>query len=158
MPVSIKVSVDGKSEVQRRLRKYANGIEPGQREVIHQAVGVELHSFVMNVFDKEGAHGKGKAWAPLKLGGRYVNGRFTTVYQLLQDTGALRQSYTPLFSPNEMGVGAVSGAKHADLAPLHQFGNEKRNLPARPMLPDDTEALEIATRVYEYFISEAASP
>jgi phage gpG-like protein len=104
----------------------------------------------------------------LKAGGRYVGTgrkradgsreprRFQTVYQILQDTGALRAAYVPLSDRDIAGVGAASVKGHSDLAAAHQFGVAERNLPARPMLPTEETALDIMSRVYGLNIERAA--
>jgi phage gpG-like protein len=141
-----------------KLRKMAAAIAPEERELINEKIGVQLHGEVMRTFESEGATEGRPRWQDLARKGRqrYVTGsdgkrrlgEFQTDYKILQDTGALRQSYFPLFDKDSAGVGAVSGAKHADLAPLHEFGVPARNLPARPMLPEPEYVLGVATTLY----------
>ena len=104
-------------------------------ERTNKKVAIQLYQYVMDVFAAEGAHDGRPAWAPLKAGGRYSKGRFRTAYRLLQDTGQLRQSYEPIYDKTSAGVGSVASRPHSDLAPIHEYGNPERNLPARPMLP-----------------------
>jgi phage gpG-like protein len=74
--------------------------------------------------------------------------------KILQDTGALRNSFAP-FSDNDIaGIGAQSNAEHANLAIVHEYGNPSRNIPARPMLPTPAIALDIAMSVYRIYLQE----
>lgn len=75
--------------------------------------------------------------------------------KILQDTGAMRQSFAGFFDDKRAGVGARSGSAHADLTKIHQDGSEDHNIPARPMLPTPDQALEMATAVYAEFVSSA---
>jgi phage gpG-like protein len=98
-------------------------------------------------------------WVDLVMGGRWkgkgANRYFQTDYRILQDTGALRQSFIPLHDENSTGVGAASGSEHADIAERHQFGDPSGNLPARPMLPEPDAAVRIVSKIYGLVIEEA---
>jgi len=149
-----------------RLRRMASAVGPEQRELINEKIGIQLHGEVMRTFDEEGATEGRPKWIDLLYHGRqrYVMGAdgkrrkgvFQTDYKILQDTGALRASYFQLYSKDAAGVGAISGAKHADLAPLHEFGNPATHLPARPMLPTPEYVLGVATTLYGMAIKQAA--
>ena len=151
----LSIEVRGLPEVERRLRKFASAMSPQQRTVSNQKAGIALYNDVIRTFKAQGATDGRPRWAPLKAGGRYVGTgkkrkdgsraprRFQTAYQILQDTGALRASFVPLSDATLAGVGAASVKGHADLAPIHQQGDPKRNLPPRPMLPPERTAMDI---------------
>lgn len=146
----------------RRLRKFASVMQPDERQLTNEQAAIALQSEVGKTFRAEGATEGRPRWEPLKAGGRWKgkgkNRSFSSIYQILQDTGHLRASFNPLFDENVAGVGAISGTEHADLAPIHQFGNQSRNLPARPMLPTEDAAIGIVTKVYGLAIERAAQP
>jgi len=167
----IEITVYGSEESRRRLSKFARAMAPESRTVANAQAGVKLHSDVIETFIAEGATFGRAKWEDLKAGGRYVKSvakgkkrRFQTSYQILQDTGALRQSFVPLSDDKLAGVGAVSfyspvdREDHGDLAKLHQFGVPSKNLPARPMLPTESRALEVVSNVYGRMIEKAAQP
>lgn len=161
----IEITVYGSEESRRRLAKFARAMSPQSREQANKASGIQMHTDVMMTFSAQGATFGRPKWEPLKAGGRYVSTksktkkrRFQTAYMILQDTGALRASYFPLYDDKLAGVGAVSAKEHADLAEAHQFGVPSRNLPARPMLPTENRALEVVSKVYGFMIEKAAQP
>lgn len=101
---------------------------------------------------------KSKAKAIFKAGGtsrQAFAGSGAGLIKILQDTGALRQSFAGFFTATEAGVGAQSNAAHADLSKVHEFGDSSRNIPARPMLPPPQLALDWAIEVYQNHIAQA---
>jgi phage gpG-like protein len=86
--------------------------------------------------------------------GSKYGGRFP----ILQDTGALRQSFLPFATADIAGVGAVQyvnfrgGKAPTDLAAVHEFGNKARNIPRRKMLPNKVQATEMALKVYQLHV------
>jgi phage gpG-like protein len=166
----IQITVIGSEESRRRLRKFTLAMSPQTREQSNREAGIAMHSDVVRTFIAQGATDGRPKWEPLKAGGRYVGTgkklpgggraprRFQTVYQILQDTGALRAAYVPLSDRDVAGVGAASVKGHSDLALAHQYGVPERNLPARPMLPTEEVALDIVSRVYGLAIERAAQP
>ena len=131
--MAVKFELKGTREVQQLIAGIRKPM--ANAEKVNAKIATQLYGYVMNVFAAEGAFDGRARWAPLKAGGRYSGGKFRTAYKLLQDTGQLRQSYERLFSATEAGVGALASRPHGDLAPIHEYGNPSRNLPARPMLP-----------------------
>lgn len=167
----IEITVQGNVESRRRLAKFARAMSPESRGTANKNIGAQLHGDVIRTFEAQGATFGRPKWQDLKAKGRYVKtlakgkkARFQTHYKILQDTGALRQSYVPLSDEDLAGVGAVSfyspvdREDHGDLAKVHQFGVPSRNLPARPMLPTEDRALEVASYVYGMMIEKAAQP
>lgn len=145
----------------QRLRNMAKVMKPEQRELANRQAGVQLHGDVIRTFAAQGQTQGRPRWLPLKFGGRWKGKgkgrRFQTVYQLLQDTGALRNAYIPLHDDSQAGVGAQSLKAHADLAVVHQFGLPAKNIPARPMLPTAEHALGVVTRIYGLSIQKAVA-
>lgn len=162
----IEVTVYGTEIARKKLASMVAVMSPNQRAVAHKEVGIQLHSDVMRTFIADGATFGRPKWEPLKAGGRYPAStvrprKFTTTYQILRDTGALRQSFVPLSDEKLAGVGAVSfyspidREDHGDLAPIHQFGSPAKNIPPRPMLPTEDQAMKRMTQVYGLMIEKA---
>lgn len=165
----------------KALNKLAAGI--ADRSRANQQLSVKLEGEVLANFANEGQEFN-TPWAPLKLStilrrlskspkskakkakaaALFKQGQSSrAVYaasgagllRILQDTGALRQSFAGFYDNDEAGVGARSNAAHADLSIVHQEGNPSRNLPARNMLPPPAMALEWAIAVYQNHIAQA---
>lgn len=163
------------------LQKLAAGIADTNKA--NQQLSVKLEGEVLANFASEGSE-FGAAWVPLKLStilarlrgspkSKGAKAKAKEVFksggtskqafaasgagliQILQDTGALRQSFAGFFDATQAGVGAQSNAAHADLSKVHEFGDPSRNIPARPMLPPPQLALDWAIEVYENHISQA---
>jgi len=162
----IEVTVYGTEIARKKLAAMAGVMAPDRRELNNRKVGIQLHSDVMRTFQADGATFGRPKWEDLKAKGRYPAStvrprKFTTTYQILRDTGALRQSFVPLSDEKLAGVGAVSfyspidQEDHGDLAAVHQFGAPAKNLPARPMLPTEDRAMSVMTQVYAMDIQRA---
>jgi len=168
------------SSAGKALNDLALGLS--DRRVPNKQLSVQLEGFVLNNFDQEGAlrggweplkpstilarlrkspagkRAKGLAGALAKAGRKSADIAATTgagLVKILQDTGAMRQSFAA-FSDNDVaGVGARSGAQHAELTAIHEYGDPSRNIPARPMLPTPDQALQMAYDVYEAYVEKA---
>ena len=153
------------------------------RRQANQQLSVQLEEFVLRNFQSEGALRGG--WEPLKLStimARLRKGRSTPAkekakalykqgrtreqvlsatgagsFMILQDTGALRQSYAGFYDNDVAGVGTADSGhpEQPDIATMHEQGDPARNLPARPMLPDIDQALEMAMVVYEDHLEDS---
>lgn len=152
----ISVTIDTET-LQRKLKELTARIKdptPANRKA-----AVQLYAWVMRNFKDEGGL-TDKGWAPLAAGGRWTGKggkhRFDFGARLLQDTGALRQSFEWFADKYRAGVGAkrYSNPKRPnapeELAKIHQFGTSR--IPARPMLPTRKQALEIGVTIYTLHI------
>lgn len=152
----ISVQID-LSRTRSALAVLSRSVE--QRSTIHRQVAAQLHSWVIQNFEQQGAKGE-RPWAPLKAGGRWKgkgrNRYFQTNYKVLQDTGNLRQSFAPFYDNNSMGVGAKASFG-VDYAAAHEEGVPERNLPQRKMLPSEGVALKIASDIYGLRLAKLAS-
>lgn len=171
-------SVEVTSQALQTLASQIGNLRPA-----NQQLSVKLEGEVLRQFESEGAE-FGATWAPLKLStilhrlgkspksasklakarkslAAGVSSRKTFeatgagLFKILQDSGALRQSFAGFFDDTEAGVGARSNTAHADLAVVHQEGDPGRNLPARPMLPPPELALDWALQVYQNHVDQA---
>lgn len=101
--------------------------------------------------------GEGRPWVPLKP--ETIRRKKLRGYsKILQNTGALRQSFLPFSDADEAGVGAIAIAgapdkRRPDIAKFHQYGTS--TIPARPMLPSREEALGIGVKIYQKHVAGA---
>lgn len=139
-------------ETQQRLLKIARAVE--NPAPINRKVSIALYGVVMRNFRDQGNNGT--PWTPLAAGGRW-KGRgerrsFDSAAQILMDTGALRQSFSPFHDSNQAGVGAKNYVPKngddapEDLAAIHEYGTTR--IPARPMLPTIDQGLDLALNIY----------
>jgi len=164
----IQVTVYGTEIARKKLAAMVRVMASDRRELNNRKVGVQLHSDVMRTFQADGATFGRPKWEPLKpatIAARIRKSKKKptagSTYQILRDTGALRQSFVPLSDEKLAGVGAVSffspvdQEDHGDLAAVHQFGAPAKNLPARPMLPTEDRAMSVMTQVYAMDLQRA---
>jgi phage virion morphogenesis protein len=135
-------------EVRGRLRAVA--LKIGDRRLVNRQLAAQLYAETMRNFATESFDGV--PWAPLQKA--TVKAKAKKGYErILQNTGALRQSFLPFSDNDEAGVGALSTREHAELSEIHQYGAPARNIPARPMLPGEARARGIALEVYDLFVA-----
>lgn len=97
----------------------------------HRQAAVFLDRWVQKNFQVEGGNVGG--WPPFALGGRLMpDGTIDASAKLLQDTGRLRLSFLPFATKKSAGIGSV-----IPYSARHQAGEPVRNLPARPMIPEE---------------------
>lgn len=129
------------------LRRLAR--ELGDRRAANQALSDKMFQMVADNFDTE-SH-DGEPWVDLAPSTRRWKER-RGYDKILQNTGALRQSFLPFSDNDQAGVGALSALEHAELSEKHERGI---GVPARPMLPSRARALEEAVEVYGFFLGRA---
>lgn len=149
----IGVKVDSKA-VEQKLRALARSLS--STETPNRAASIELYQFVMKNFQTEGGMTEAGAWEP--LADSTVEWKERRGYaMILQNTGALRDSFTPFHDSQRAGVGGAkiyaADGRSPDIAEMHEFGGD--NVPARPMLPTYDQALAIGMRVYEFYVADA---
>lgn len=111
-------------KLQERYKKRGKEIKTGSH---FQEASIIMDQWVQKNFKTEGALVGG--WKELAAGGRYVRGGFDTSAKILQDTGRLRSSFLPFYSPMNAGIGS-----DIPYAEKHEEG--KDGLPKRRMLPE----------------------
>ena len=120
----ITIEVSGMRDVERRLERLADAA--GDLTPAFRDVGEALLNSTRDRFDRQ-AGPDGRRWAPLSP--EYARrkprnrDRILTLYGELQ--GTLR--YVATADSVAVGTNEVYG-------PTHQFGDESRNIPARPFL------------------------
>lgn len=138
------ISVEVRAEpASKGLRMLWQRIE--NREPINRKVGIQLYAWVMRNFDSGGREQE-PSWAPLADSTLKQKARLGYSPQPLIRTGHLRQSFAPFADDRQAGVGAQASFG-VDYAELHETGTSR--FPARPMLPPERVAIQIATQVYD---------
>lgn len=155
----IGVKVNGAEVLQRKLNALAQKLR--DRRTPNQALATELYAFVAKNFQTEGGMTERGAWEPLAESTEEWKER-RGYSMILQNTGMLRQSFMPFHDGEVAGVGAQAlygtdpdtGKAHPpDIAAVHEFG--LGDVPERPMLPTQAQALGIAMQVYGVFVRTA---
>ena len=136
------VIVTGAKETRGRLDAAARDLR--DRTAMNRRMAAALYATTMRNFQRQSADGE--PWAPLKPA--TVKWKANRGYRMiLQNTGALRQSFIPFHDRAIAGVGAQSRGK-PDIAAIHQYGSRDGNIPARPMLPGEPVARSMAMKLY----------
>lgn len=147
----IGVKVNGVEAMQRKLRGLAAAL--GDTTRTNHGLSIDLYAFVTKNFQTEGGMTEAGHWEPLEP--ETVEWKDRRGYaMILQNTGALRQSFAPFYDREQAGVGAqqiFDEGRDPDMAAVHEFG--LGHVPARPMLPTQEQALGIAMRVYGHFVT-----
>jgi phage virion morphogenesis protein len=123
----IKVTnLDKVSKKLQELEKNANNLRPCMENI-----AVILEENIQNNFDNE-SEATGKKWKRLKKKTiKYKNKR--GYKKKLQNKGILASSITSDISDKSVEVGS-----NLSYASVHQYGSEKKNIPARAFLPIDS--------------------
>ncbi len=129
----------------RRLERFRSRV---QRPLeAHREISVAYYQFVIRNFQLEGrlTPGGWKALRPATIKFKRKRGYL----KKLVNTGQLKNSFVPFFNKDTAGV-----RSDLDYAADHQFGVPERNLPARPMLPNQKQSAEIAIKIYRKYIDK----
>ncbi len=139
----------GSKPALKKLRQLIKTVKDTRRP--NKQVSVWLLRWVNENFKSQG--GKVGGWKPFKLGGRRLRGGgIDTSAKLLQDTGRLRASFNRFYSRREAGVGSS-----LSYSLTHERGLPHKNLPARRMIPLDTD-IDVERgmiKIYNAYISRA---
>lgn len=107
-----------------------------------------LDTWVQRNFESEGGNVGG--WEPFAAGGRWIPGvGLDESAKLLQDTGAMRASFSSFYDDEEVGVGS-----DMDRSQWHDQGTP--TIPSRRLLPEREEVIEPILDIYNAFIEEVA--
>lgn len=107
-------------------------------DAAYKKIGTLVFQFVQRQFQSSGAHG-GSPWAPLKPATLAWKRKHGYSAKPLIRTGHLRQAWDIDLGKNKVTVRSL-----VDYSGAHQHGT--RHLPARPMLPTEAQARELAVR------------
>jgi phage gpG-like protein len=144
--VKIYTRIKGVTQVNAKLSRL--GRELGNDlSVPNRAVSVALYGWVMGNFDSQG--GKIGGWEPLApatVARKMVLGK----EQMLVISGALRNSFVPgqFYDARRAGVGSA-----IPYSIYHEDGNTR--MPRRQLLPDEETSVDIAMRVYKFYVDKA---
>lgn len=147
--VTIRVSRGTDKRVAREMKRLAKAI--GDTTRANRQVSVWLVRWVNSNFRSEG--GKVGGWVGFKNGGRRIKGGgIDTTAKLLQDTGKMRASFLPFHSRRQAGIGS-----DLDRSVWHDAGLPNRSLPARRLLPNntDTDVNRAVLKIYDVHLKRA---
>lgn len=121
------------------LRTVRLGVS--RRRALLSAIGDRQLKFVADNFRKQGLE---QPWAPLKPATLRRRRKGGAGAQILQDRGILRGSFVKKVRTNFVFVGST-----LKYAATHEYGDSRRNIPQRKMLPTKSTAQELARSVVE---------
>ena len=117
-------------------------------DATYKKIGVLVFQFIQRQFQTSGAYGGTFPWPPLKESTLRAKRRERYSSMPLIRTGDLKQKWGI-----ELGRNRVTVRSHVGYSGYHQHGT--RHLPARPMLPDERQALELAARTIKGDVGKA---
>lgn len=154
----IRVHVDNRATP--GLIRVAAGIR--DTRAVNRRLSIALFAWVQRNFKVGGAM-QSPPWAPLAASTKKEKARLGYSSQPLLRTGNLRNSFHSYFDDRLAGVGARAsyfrgkkGKTPFDYATAHEFGTKK--IPARPMLPPEKYARDVAVAMYKDFVAAASNP
>lgn len=116
------------AEVNRLKRELRRIGEPFDGKELASAIGALMVEWISKNFEDEGTV---KPWARLKAS--TISRRRRGSSKILQDSGTLKGSFeSPRITRNTVRVGPGTNLVYAA---THEYGDEERGIPARPMLP-----------------------
>lgn len=135
-------------EVLEKLLHQASDLEPAMMEISEY-----LHERTRDRFDNE--EGPDGSWAPLSAATQKEKTRKgVSVDKILHGESLhLRDMIVPFFSGTQAGVG--TGPATDAYAATHQFGDDRRGIPARPFLGLDDADEEEVIAILSQFLDEA---
>jgi len=155
------VAFHGKASLEAARRKMTRVQKKvAKLEQAHHEIAVKLDQWVQQNFRSEG--GKVGGWQPfapstLRRMLHRTKRAPRTSPKLLQDTGRLRASFKPFWTNQTAGIGTtIYYARFHD--PKHVIGHVPRGkgvIPERRMLPDEEDAVPLATEVYKDHVRRA---
>lgn len=157
----IRVHVDNKATP--GLIRVAAALQ--DTKSVNRRISIALFAWVQRNFKSNGAM-QSPTWAPLAPSTTREKTRLGYSPQALLRTGNLRNSFHSYYDERLAGVGArasyfrgkkgKSAKEPFDYATAHQFGT--RRIPARPMLPPEKYARDVAVAMYKNFVGAATNP
>lgn len=168
--VSVKIDDSG---LKRKLKKLKDSVD--SRELM-EAIGFRLIRWIGQNFRDEGTESPWKELSPNTIAARREGPKHGRGNRILQDRGALMQSFDQEHAIFKVSVHRVYVGSNLKYAPAHQYGTEPRRiiprrggllkfitaggwrsskgvnhpgLPARPILPSDKTAKDLAVALIE---------
>lgn len=129
--IDASLKVPDMTAVNKKLSEVSSFVKNSTRA--NRDMSLWLHRWVDKNFRSQG--GAVGQWKKFKAGGRRKKGGgIDTSAKLLQDTGALRLSFHEFYGRTMAGIGS-----DLSYSISHEKGIPERNLPARRMLPRETD-------------------
>ena len=148
----VKVTLIGFTELQRKFNKFAKRLK--NKEPMFKAIGIKLLNEINRTFETETF--EGEPWQRLSEATKKSRrrGRGPEEDKILQDTGNLKNSYSPQNPESRYFVSRsfVRVGTNVEYAASHEFGIGN---PEREMIPTKKRALQIAVPVADFFIKRS---
>ncbi len=144
--LSVELNESHLASYRKRLAFFSNQMR-NPTEANRQA-SVALYGFVIRNFQREG--GLVGGWVPVTAKTAAQKSRIGKE-RLLVRSGHLKASFRPFYSREQAGVGS-----ELIYSRTHQLGDPARNIPARRMLPDAQQTLDIGVKIYGLFVEREA--
>ena len=144
------------AQLQKQLARKISALRDWR--LLNRQVSVKLFQWVERNFKTEGKQLADPAWPPLKAGGRWKKlpgGKrtFDPSAKVLQDTGLLRQSFSPPYYDSKMARVAAHGEREP-VADKHHFG--RNGLPQRQLVPRKDQVIGDILRIANAHANKAA--
>jgi len=151
--VKLKVDKHSSAAVTRKFRDLTKAVKDTKSANIQ--VARWLLRWVNDNFVSEG--GKVGGWAPFKAGGRWIRQKGKKPYldtnaKLLQHTGHLRLKFHSFATKTSAGIG-----NNQPYSIYHELGLPTGKLPARRMLPNETDddVSDAVIKIYDWHMERA---
>lgn len=148
----VKVTLVGLTKLQRKFNKFAKQLK--NKEPMFKAIGIKLLNEINRTFETETF--EGEPWQRLSDATKKSRrkGRGPEEDKILQDTGNLKNSYSPQNGESRWFVSRsfVRVGTNVEYAASHEFGMGN---PERGMIPTKKRALEIAVPIADLFVNRS---
>lgn len=136
MPVSLTATIEGDTELKRRLLIMSDGVKDFTAPLTASVAEVK-RSIDLN-FDEAGAIFESGGWIPRK---QLYN------WPILNKTGKMKGSFTTSMTNTEAKIG-----NSADYFKYHQSNQSRKKIPRRIMLKLDQERKEFIQKAFQAYI------
>lgn len=147
---AFELAVANEGRLREDLRRMARGLDAAQRRQLLDDLGALLESQTKERFEEKRGP-RGDEWEPWQ-DARYRKAQTGRGKSLLEDEGDLLGSIVPAVDGDQVTVGSVK-----EYAATHQYGDEERNIPARPYLGLSERDVGELGELVEEFVAEAAA-
>ncbi len=147
---AFELAVANEGRLREDLRRMVRGLDAAQRRQLLDDLGALLESQTKERFEEKRGP-RGAEWEPWR-DARYAKAQTGRGKSLLEDEGDLLGSIVPAVDGDQVTVGSVK-----EYAATHQYGDEERNIPARPYLGLSERDVGELGELVEEFVAEAAA-
>lgn len=150
MPLSIRFTIEGDTQISRRLLIAADAVKDFSQPFAEAAQMLKT-TFQDDVFETEGG-AIGESWAPLSRAYAYRKARTYGGQGILQATGLMRASFRTSSGPMQAQVW-----NEAPYFKYHQSNAPRRVIPRRVMMKLDDIQREQVVKIFQVYIQTMTS-